>query len=803
MKRIILFVLLFAALKVAGQTTGYLRFDTVKIMKQNGTCELYIINKTKDSLGLLTNIGGGLTTFKKSRALNDSQLVVGNDTLTVHGASQNLQSVTDNGNKTTDTVIAGFVKIDSLDTVGDTATYKPAALDANGNVFKFDRWPNALTLYNKGTGYRILVKPDSLRTLDPEGTWLFLDTTGTEEIRIGVDPQYAWGLLVDGSDALYVDTSAGKVATKYDLTQIQATPGGINTQLQFNDGGAFGADAGLTFDKVSNSLTTDSIVGKRVQLDATTAFTHDTLVVFGDSYTVGVGATDAKYSYARLLAAHLQLIIRHYGVSGSTLMKRTPVDPYGTSNMVDRIGDIPTKTSRHKYIVFAYGLNDVGYNGANYTAANFSTDYRTVLDAALARDWTANDIILVTPWYISTDGYASYASTTGTPQVTATRHLQFVDTVIALASQYGTKVFDIYRSQEANGGVNFVTTDNIHPANTGHAFIASQISAYVSYTVLKNNQNIAANGVTELQRLRLATPDTTLSSYLDRILGQDSAGMVRAFKTNAFVRNNLSTIPDANQIYVAGKIMTAPNNSLASVTDLERIIAVGGIKGHFIRANGSLPGGMTGSAVEIGMIGSLGYMGAYDRTGSSALNLSLNGLGGSVLIGTISPTGSNALQINGNASTNSRFRIGDHNAPTVAFEVNSTDAMLLPKGTTAQQPGGVSGYYRYNTTDNIVEWHNGTMWERPMVSTNMLKNSVTHDFPSIGGNSSSTITLTVTGAALGDPVTISKTSGAYSNGEVYDAFVSATNTVTIRLSNLSGGTFDIASATYNVIVLKY
>jgi hypothetical protein len=85
MKRIITFLLLFAALKVAGQTTGYLRFDTVRIMKQSGTCELYIINKTKDSMGLLTNIGGGLTQFKRSRMLNDSTLIIGLDTLTVHG----------------------------------------------------------------------------------------------------------------------------------------------------------------------------------------------------------------------------------------------------------------------------------------------------------------------------------------------------------------------------------------------------------------------------------------------------------------------------------------------------------------------------------------------------------------------------------------------------------------------------------------------------------------------------------------------------------------------------------------------
>lgn len=94
MKRIIMFVLLFAALKVAGQTTGYLRFDTVKIMKQNGTCELYIINKTKDSLGLLTNVGGGLTQFRKSKMLNDSTIIIGLDTLLVRGTGNSGGSAT-------------------------------------------------------------------------------------------------------------------------------------------------------------------------------------------------------------------------------------------------------------------------------------------------------------------------------------------------------------------------------------------------------------------------------------------------------------------------------------------------------------------------------------------------------------------------------------------------------------------------------------------------------------------------------------------------------------------------------------
>jgi len=85
MKRLIIFLLLFAAIKVAGQTTGYLRFDTVKIMKQGGTAELYLINSTKDSLGLLTNIGGGLTRFYKPRVLNDSTFTIGRDTLVIRG----------------------------------------------------------------------------------------------------------------------------------------------------------------------------------------------------------------------------------------------------------------------------------------------------------------------------------------------------------------------------------------------------------------------------------------------------------------------------------------------------------------------------------------------------------------------------------------------------------------------------------------------------------------------------------------------------------------------------------------------
>lgn len=82
-----------------------------------------------------------------------------------------------------------------------------------------------------------------------------------------------------------------------------------------------------------------------------------------------------------------------------------------------------------------------------------------------------------------------------------------------------------------------------------------------------------------------------------------------------------------------------------------------------------------------------------------------------------------------------------------------------------------------------------------------LKTSAVIDFPSLADNNSNIQNVTVTGAAIGDQVLVTKM-GAWSNGEVYVAFVSAADTVSIRLQNVSGGTFDIGSDTYNVTVFK-
>ena len=60
-------------------------------------------------------------------------------------------------------------------------------------------------------------------------------------------------------------------------------------------------------------------------------------------------------------------------------------------------------------------------------------------------------------------------------------------------------------------------------------------------------------------------------------------------------------------------------------------------------------------------------------------------------------------------SANVRLGVGT-NTPAVTAALVGTDAILIPKGTTGQQPTGVAGYLRFNTTTTQFEGYNGTAW---------------------------------------------------------------------------------------------
>lgn len=79
------------------------------------------------------------------------------------------------------------------------------------------------------------------------------------------------------------------------------------------------------------------------------------------------------------------------------------------------------------------------------------------------------------------------------------------------------------------------------------------------------------------------------------------------------------------------------------------------------------------------------------------------------------------------------------------------------------------------------------------------------DFPSVAANGGvQTLTITVTGAAVGDDATVHyNTTAGLPNGCVAQAVVSAADTVTVRVTNCTTGAIDPPAATVRVNVFKF
>lgn len=132
---------IFSLLSVFGfaQSTLPLRADTVVIEKSGGSGELKIKNSTRDSLGVLVNIGGGKTRFMRAKALNDSTLVIGLDTIRISGGTATNLVARNGVTKSNDTLYLG----------GDLTKWTWIKTYSNRTETPFAPLENALVLGNE------------------------------------------------------------------------------------------------------------------------------------------------------------------------------------------------------------------------------------------------------------------------------------------------------------------------------------------------------------------------------------------------------------------------------------------------------------------------------------------------------------------------------------------------------------------------------------------------------------------------------------------------------------------------------
>ena len=86
--------------------------------------------------------------------------------------------------------------------------------------------------------------------------------------------------------------------------------------------------------------------------------------------------------------------------------------------------------------------------------------------------------------------------------------------------------------------------------------------------------------------------------------------------------------------------------------------------------------------------------------------------------------------------------------------------------------------------------------------TGILTATASLDFGSTLTNASEDLTITVTGAALGDCVSLGIPEVSDTPEAGYHAWVSATDTVSVRFNNHDASTQDPAAGTFRVIVFR-
>ena len=124
-----------------------------------------------------------------------------------------------------------------------------------------------------------------------------------------------------------------------------------------------------------------------------------------------------------------------------------------------------------------------------------------------------------------------------------------------------------------------------------------------------------------------------------------------------------------------------------------------------------------------------------------------------------------------------------------------TAPLKFTSGTSLSTPE--NGAVEYDGTNYFV-----TSGSTRYTLAKTLTATATLNFPSTNEGDSSDLTITVTGAATGDAVSVGIPSGSIPSKCSYTYWVSASNTVTVRFLS-HGGTNDPASGAFRAVVTKY
>lgn len=307
-----------------------------------------------------------------------------------------------------------------------------------------------------------------------------------------------------------------------------------------------------------------------------------------------------------------------------------------------------------------------------------------------------------------------------------------------------------------------------HSAETGIKNL--KVSGTFDATGVTSSTGVSALGAQPLDADLTAIAALTTTSYGRSVLAVADAAALRTYAglvigTNVLAPNGngsaLTSLTAAN-ITAAGTLPALNGAALTSLT-AANITAAGTLPA----LNGAALTSLTAANITAG--GTLPALNGSALTALNATNLA-SGTVASARLGT------NLAAMDANTSTS---LIMSNVTPTFAAVVSAT----------ATHSGAV--------TAGTLAVGGG------IVVTKVLANVATLDFPITLTLTSSDLAITVTGAAVQDPVILGVPNGSVLSNSCFTAWVSATNTVTVRFSNFSVGSLDPASGNFDVIVFHF
>lgn len=234
-------------------------------------------------------------------------------TLTIPNVSGTIITTGDTGTVTSTMIADGTIVNGDINASAAIAITKLAASTISG--VSLGNNLNALTIGTglSGTSYNgsaaVTIAIDStVATLTGSQTLTnktFTDNTTTFQDDVDNTKKMQFqlsGISASTTRTLTIPNNSGTIALLSDITG--GTPGGSNTQVQFNNSGAFGGDAGLTYNSTTDTLTIGGdldVNGGDITTTAATATlfnaTATTLSIGGAATQLNIGGITTGTSY--------------------------------------------------------------------------------------------------------------------------------------------------------------------------------------------------------------------------------------------------------------------------------------------------------------------------------------------------------------------------------------------------------------------------------------------------------------------------------------------------------------------------